>query len=206
MRGLITVLGCTLGLIAGAAPAQAQPTKTVSGTVTAISANSVTVKTGDQDMTFAIDAKTRVIAPGGTTKTKTAVAEGKSGPVLTDFLKDGEAVQIRYHEQGMHAAEIRKIASVSTGPKSETVSGVVSAVSADSVTVKGKTGEWTFTVDAKTTITGSGLGTAAKKMESEGKKPTLSDTVHEGDTVVVTYHDLGATKHAASVRVTQKKG
>src|SRR6266540_42742 len=81
--------------------------------------------------------------------------------------------------------------------------GTVSAVSADSLTVKGKTAEWTFAVDDKTKVQAIGAShkTAAAKAES---KPTpITDFVKVGDEVTVKYHDMGATKHAASVRVTR---
>ena len=83
--------------------------------------------------------------------------------------------------------------------------GAVTAVSADSVTVKGKDAEWTFAVDAKTTVSAPGAShkTAAAKADS---KPTpITDFVKVGDHVSVKYHDMGATKHAASVTVTTAK-
>jgi hypothetical protein len=84
-------------------------------------------------------------------------------------------------------------------------SGAVTAVSADSLTVKGKDGDMTFAVDGKTNVqaTGASHKTAAAKADS---KPTpITDFVKVGDEVAVTYHDMGATKHAASVRVVTAK-
>ena len=43
--------------------------------------------------------------------------------------------------------------------KTISASGVVSAVSANSLTVKGKTAEWTFAVDNDTKVTGTGRAT-----------------------------------------------
>ena len=43
-----------------------------------------------------------------------------------------------------------------------TATGVVSAVTGNSLTVKEKTGDATFTVDNKTVVLGTGLGTAGK--------------------------------------------
>jgi len=210
MRRFITSIGCALVLVGGPALAQAQPTKTVKGAITAIAADSITVKAGAQDMTFVIDSKTEVVAPGGGTKAREAKAAGRAGAAVTDVLKTGQAVEIRYHEKGMQAAFIRAIAAVPAepkpaGPKAQTASGVVSAMSGNSLTVKGASSEWTFTVDEKTTISGSGIGTASKKMISEGKKPSLAALVHEGDTVSVTYHDVDSTRHASVVRITRRK-
>ena len=208
MRRFVLGFGTVLVFLAAPALVQAQPTKRVTGSITTIAADSVTIKTGDgKDMTFAIDGKTQVIAPGGGTKSRAASAEGK-GVTASELLKTGEAVEVRYHEAGMHAASIRAIAAVSSpsaGPKAQTASGVVSAVSGNSLTVKGASDEWTFTVDEKTTVSGTGIGTAGRKLSSEGKKTTLTDFVHEGDTVSVTYHEADNAKVASVVRVTKKK-
>jgi Domain of unknown function (DUF5666) len=209
MRRFILSIGAALLLATAPAVVLAQPTKTVSGEITAIAADSVTVKAADgQEMKFAIDSKTQVIAPGGTTKTSAAKVEGK-GVTVTEVLKAGQAVEVRYHEAGMHAASIRAIASVppapSLSPKSQIVSGVVSAITGTSFTVKAASGELTFTVDGKTVVTGTGVGTAAKKLSTEGKPQAISEFVHEGDTVNVTYHEMGATKHASAIRITARK-
>jgi hypothetical protein len=93
--------------------------------------------------------------------------------------------------------------SVGVQAATKTASGVVSAVSGDSLTVKGKDAgkdaEWTFHVDAKTTVIGKGAGTKAKDMK-DAKKPTqIVDFVKTGDAVTVKYDD--ATKHASEVRL-----
>jgi hypothetical protein len=206
MGRLIIGIGSALMLAAGPALAEAQPTKSVSGTITAISGSSITVKAGAQDMTFAIDGTTEVITPGGGTKSRAAKAEGKAGTTVTELLKAGQAVEVKYHESGMHAASIRTISAVPTPSKSQTAAGVVSAISGTSLTVKGTSEEWTFSVDEKTTVVGIGIGTASKKLTGEGKKPTLTTLLQEGDTVSVTYRDGDSGKHASVVRLTRKKG
>ena len=98
-------------------------------------------------------------------------------------------------------AQEKKAAAAAAADKTMSAAGAVTAVTADSLTVKGKAGEWTFAVDAKTAVTATGAShkTAAAKADS---KPTpITEFVHVGDEVAVKYHD-GATKHAASVRVT----
>jgi Domain of unknown function (DUF5666) len=213
MKRLIAMLGCAVLLAAAPPAAMAQATKTVKGSVTAVGADSITVKVGGKDMTFAVDAKTHVVAPGGSTKTREAKAEGKAGPMLTEVVKTGQAVEVSYHEKGMHAATIQAIAEVAPAatagaapaPKAQTTTGVVSAVSGSSLTIKGKAGDVTFTVDPKTTVTGTGIGTAARKMGEAGAKPTIPDLVHEGDSVSVTYHDMDGTKRASVVRIMRKK-
>ena len=211
MRRFILSIAAALMFVAEPAVVQAQPTKAVKGEITAIAADSVTVKAADgQEMKFAIDAKTQVIAPGGTTKSKAAKPEGK-GVAVTELLKVGQAVEVHYHEAGMHAASIRAIAAVPSapsappGPKAQNASGVVAAVTATSLTVKGSSAEWTFTIDSKTQVTGSGVGTAAKKLSSDGKPLAITEFVNEGDSVNVTYHETGTVKLASGVRITAKK-
>ena len=205
MRRVILVLASAIVVLAMPMLAQAQPTKTVSGSIAAIASDSITVTVDGKEMKFTIDAKTQVVAPGAGTKSRAATAEGK-GVVVTDVLKVGQAVEVKYHDD-MRAANIRTIASVPgpPAPKSQTASGVVSAITGNSLTIKGATGDMTFTVDDKTTVVGTGVGTAGKKLEGEGKKPNLPELLHDGDTVSVTYRDMNGTKHASVVRITKRK-
>lgn len=80
--------------------------------------------------------------------------------------------------------------------------GTVTAVAPASLSVKGKNGDWTFTIDNTTTVTAKGATHKTLELKAEGKKPKLTDFVKVGDTVTVNYHDMGATKHAATIRVT----
>lgn len=212
MKQFVAMLACALLL--SAAPALAQ-TKTVKGKVTSVGANTITVNVAGKDMTFNVDAKTEVVARGASTKSRQAQAAGKTGPGLAEVLKAGEPVEVAYHEAEMHADSVRVIASVppppppagdaSAKPKSMTATGVVSAVSGNTLTIKEKTGDATFTVDTKTLVSGKGFGTAGRKLEDAGGKPTLSEFVKEGDTVAVTYVEEGGAKKASNVRMVQKK-
>ena len=83
--------------------------------------------------------------------------------------------------------------------KSMTASGIVKSVSGSSLVVTAKGKDMTFAVDGSTKFVGKGLGTKAK-----AGSLTATDAVHEGDHVSVSYHDMGGTMHAASVRVTAK--
>lgn len=213
MKRLITLLTCTV--LVASSSALAQATKTVKGSVTNVGANTITVAVAGKDMTFNVDVKTTVVARGAGTKAKAAEAAGKTGPGVAEVLKAGEAVEVVYHEAGMHADTVRAIASVPPPPpapkaaedqktKAATESGVVSAVSGTTLTIKGKAGETTFTVDSKTVVSGTGLGTAGRKITDAGGKPTLGEFLHSGDSVSVTYHDTGVAKMATNVRVTKK--
>jgi hypothetical protein len=89
-------------------------------------------------------------------------------------------------------------------PPSKTLvaSGTVEKVAPDSITVKGKTESWTFTVDKETTVTAKGATHKTLELKSEGKGTKLTDFVKNGDQVTVSYHDMGSMKHAAQIRVT----
>jgi hypothetical protein len=80
--------------------------------------------------------------------------------------------------------------------------GTVSAVAADSLTVKGKTDTWTFMIDKTTAVTAKGATHKSLALQADGKSTMLTDFVKMGDTVTVAYHDMGNMKHAATINVT----
>jgi len=90
----------------------------------------------------------------------------------------------------------------SSAGKAMTASGMVTAVSGSSMTIKSGAKDMTFTIDNATKFVGKGLGTKASK------GPIMAtDAVAMNDRVSVTYHDMGGgTMHAAQVRVMSKAG
>ena len=94
-----------------------------------------------------------------------------------------------------------KGSSSASANKTMTAMGTVASVSASSLTVKGKSGDMTFTVDEKTHVTASGASHKSAANKSDNKPTQITDLVHEGDQVTVKYHDMGSMKHAADVRV-----
>ncbi len=86
-------------------------------------------------------------------------------------------------------------------PKTQTAAGKVSAVTADSVTVKGKDASWTFTVDKDTTVVAKGASHKVASLNADKKPTTITEFVKVDDEVTVSFHDMGATKHAARVTV-----
>lgn len=193
--------------------AMAQTPKTARGTVTAIGADSITVKVADHDMQFAVDPKTTIMTPGGGTKTRQAAAAGATGVKVADLLKTGENVEVRYTGSGgtMRATSIRTVSSAGTAGASpaaaaETTRGTVKSVSADSLTITGSSGggstfTQTFTIDANTKVVGQGAGTATA---AAGGRTVITDLVHAGDSVSVSFHKMGNSLHASDVRVTVK--
>ena len=196
----------------------AQETKMARGTVTALGAESVTVKVGTQEMKFNVDTKTNVEARGAGTATRQAQAAGRPGAKLADVVKVGQAVAVSYTDMGgtLHASRIRAVASVGTSggaasdtkPASESKSanGTVKSIAANSMTITGSSGggatfTQTYTIDGTTKVIGKGAGTAAA---AAGGKTAVTELIGNGDHVTVTYHPTGTTLHAAEIRVTSK--
>ena len=212
------VAGLMVLASAGAVIAAPQEAHEAKGTVSAVTGDSLTVMVKDQPMKFLIDGTTEVVAPGGGTKTRAAKADGKSGVAITSLFEVGQSVDVKYHLPAMHAASVRVLGS-STGAaepkvhapatpeapktKSGSTSGQVTAVSGSSLTLKTASGDTTYTIDGKTRVVGTGLGTKAREDAAVGKKPILTELVAVGDTVSVTSSEAAAT-HATEVRVTKK--
>jgi len=89
-----------------------------------------------------------------------------------------------------------------TQPKTLSAMGTVTAVTTDSLTVKNKAESWTFTIDKTTSVNAKGATHKSLELKKEGKASKLTEFVKVGDSVTVSYHDLGATKHASVIRVT----
>jgi hypothetical protein len=211
-RALIGIAAGVFAVVTAAPAAVAQDTKWVRGTVTAVTGNSITVKAKGRDYTFVIDKTTEVEAPGAGRKTRAAQKAGEAGVSVADIVKVGSGAEVRYHDQAgtLHAANIRAGLPPGEGTTSEdsaktsSASGSVSAVSNDSLTVKGSSESWTFAVDKNTRVIGEGVGTLGRKMKEAGKGMQITDAVGVGDTVTVSFSDVGGTKHAVSVNVTRK--
>jgi hypothetical protein len=207
MRPTFVALALALALVHSQGSALAQSaSKTARGTVTAMSADSVTVKVATVDMTFTVDSKTNVIAAGGSTKERAAQAAGAPGPKLGDVIKVGQPVSVRYRDVGTthHASSITAVNSAGSDPAAtKTSNGTVDAVSATSMTISGSTGpakfNQTFTIDNDTKVVGKGASTATK-----GAKVVITDLVGKGDQVSVSYRMSGTALRASEVRVTTK--
>jgi|SRR3954452_13653451 hypothetical protein len=94
-----------------------------------------------------------------------------------------------------------KADTAKSSAKTMTATGTVSAVTADSMTVKAKEGEMTFVVDGATKVEARGASHKTASMKDDKKPTMVTDFVKTGDTVTVKYHDMGDKKHAANVQV-----
>ena len=66
---------------------------------------SITVEAGGKSMTFTVSSSTHLLAKGSTAKTKERKAAGAPGLVITDMVKVGNSVVVRY--TGTDAVEVR---------------------------------------------------------------------------------------------------
>ena len=101
----LTVLGLTT---AAPVPARAQATvaksATAAGMVKSVTTQSLTIASGGKDMTFTIDAATRFVGAGLTTRSR------KGKIMATDVVGTNDKVRVTYHATAggaMHAASVR---------------------------------------------------------------------------------------------------
>jgi hypothetical protein len=205
MKRILAVAIFATAVLTLVAPRALAQDKSARGTVSAMTADSLTVKVGMTSMTFHIESGTDVVAPGAGTAARRADAAGAPAPSLADVVKVGNPVMINFHDMGMmhHATRVQVISSAGPGggavsTPAMTANGTVTSVSASSlvVTVDGKA--TTFAVDEATDVIGRGAGTAAA---TSGGHLAVTEVVHTGDSVNVTYQEMGSTKHVAEIRV-----
>jgi hypothetical protein len=208
--GRIPVLSAVVAVVLAlsfAAPAGAE-TKWVRGKVTAVSATSITVSVKDKPMTFTVDPSTDIVGAGLGTMTREAQAAGKAGITVMQAVKVGDRVEVHYDVASMKASDIRTGVAggeaASAEDEGHSASGVVTAVTGNSMTIKSDGGEWVFSVDANTKVIGRGLGTMSRQAKEAGKTTTIADLVKVNDRVVVSYHEMAGAKHAGEVRVRTK--
>jgi hypothetical protein len=109
MRRLIAASAAAVlvvGMLATSSVNVAAADKTVMGTVTALSTDSITIKTKDTETKLAVDSKTKVIGTGIGTKSA-QMKEEKKPTQITDLLKVGDLVSATYDEGTTHATEVR---------------------------------------------------------------------------------------------------
>lgn len=210
MKRLWLTLAAAVLLTAVSADAQE---RWVRGTVSAVGSDSITVKSMDTEMKFAVSAKTSVVARGAGTAAQAAEDKGKTGVKLGDFVKVGERVEVHYTESAgaMTATWIRvgvtsgdaKSGSERGSERGSLSNGTVAAVDGSSLTVTAGGKEMKFALDSGTAFVGSGLGT---KAEAAGRKLKPTEVVGKGDVVTVLYEDRAGSLHAIEVRIRRKAG
>jgi hypothetical protein len=99
VRRLSLTLITVLIFAAGVAAADGK-SKSILGSVKSLSSGSFVVDTDKGDMTFAIDAHTKVFAKGASTKTKEKKDAGQGALLISDVVHLGDQVLVRYTEAG----------------------------------------------------------------------------------------------------------
>lgn len=188
-------------------PAHAQ-SKTARGSATTVSDVALTVRVGETNMTFDVDAKTAVEAPGAGRQTRAAQAAGASGIKLTSAIQPGQAVIVTYREANGKkvATNIRRVSSAGPGGAAtsepvQNAAGSVKSVTAQSLVLTSQGKDSTFVIDQATKVIGRGAGTAAG---AAGGRLPMTDLVGAGDSVSISYKAIGSAMHATEVRVTAK--
>lgn len=196
-------LGLALAVALTAAPVHAQ-SKDAQGTVTAVSNSSITIESGGRNMTFSIGRDTALEVKAAARQTRQANTAATPGVTVTEYIKTGNAVVVRYREANSenHAISIRPVSSggssAAAAPEAHVVEGKVKVVSVSQLTVESSGKDMTFAIDGQTDVLARG---ASKTTKAAGGKTTLADFVHSGDTVSVTYRDAAGTPTASQVRI-----
>jgi hypothetical protein len=204
VKRLVSVaVGVMTVVILGSSKLDAQG-KEAQGTVTAVSGSSITIASGAKPMTFVIDKDTKLESKVAARKSRDAKATDTPGVQITDFIKVGTPVLVRYQEANgaNHAMFVRQVSS--PGDASEPhdavkiASGTVKAVSLSQVTLASDGKDMTFAINRDTEVLARG---ATKTTKAAGGTTTIADFVHNGDDVSVSYVDNAGTMTASQVRV-----
>jgi hypothetical protein len=203
VKRLVTVaVGVTTVVILGSSKLGAQG-KEAQGTVTAISSSSLTIASGGKPMTFVVDKATKLEDKAAARKSRDAKTADTPGVQLTDYIKVGNPVLVRYQEANgaNHALFVRQVSSPGDASEHDPVkvaNGTVKAVTLSQVTLASDGKDMTFAINRDTDVLARG---ASKTTKAAGGTTTIADFVHNGDDVSITYVDKAGTLTASQVRV-----
>ena len=101
---ILGTLALAVALTVGASAAQTNPaagkTTSVTGVVTSVTPSSLAIEGKGKTMTFKIDSSTKLLARGSTAKTTERKAAGAPGLSITDMVKPGAQVTVKYMKTG----------------------------------------------------------------------------------------------------------
>jgi hypothetical protein len=98
------------------------------------------------------------------------------------------------------AALVVLVMTLPVGAQQQWVRGTVITMAGDTITVRVGSQDMTFTVDASTTVIGTGAGKADTEARKMGGGPKLSEVVKIGEGVEVHYVAKGAANYASTIR------
>jgi hypothetical protein len=194
---LLIVGAAVVGFAAGIAPVSAQ-TKEARGMVSAVTDSTMTVKTGNEEMTFYIDGDTHLEVRAAARDLQ--AAQPGSKPRVNQFFEAGNPVLVRYREVNgrNHALNIERVGSAG-GPKDSAIAeGKVTSISASQMTIASGDRDFTFAITDETGVLARGASTATK---AAGKGTPVTTFVHSGDLVSVTYQKAAGVITASEIRV-----
>ena len=197
VKRLVTVaLGVMTVVILGSSKLDAQG-KEAQGTVTAISSSSISIASGAKSMTFVIDKATKLESKAAARKTRDAKTSDSPGVQITEYIKVGNPVVVRYEEANgaNHAIFVRAVSSPGDAAaephdSAKVANGTVKAVTLSQVTLASDGKDMTFAINRDTDVLARG---ASKTTKAAGGTTTIADFVQNGDDVSLTYVDKGGT-------------
>ncbi len=172
-----------------------------------MSDSSLTVNVGQRDMTFVVDANTLVEAVGAGHRTREAREAGAAGLKFSTLVSVGSPVLVTYSEANgkNRALNVRPIASAGadggSASESKLATGKVKSITGSTLIVTSGGGDLTFALGPDTKVQATGAGKATK---AAGGRIAITELVGSGDTVSVSYSDVGGRMSASNVRITIK--
>jgi hypothetical protein len=202
-RAGVLVVGTVLAVLVGQTAAEAQ-SKEIRGSAVAVSDSFLSVKAGEQTLSFVINRDTLVEAKGASTRTRRAESAGNSPAItLTDYVKPGDPVLVSYRAaDGKNLAlAVRPISAVGTtgaAGSTKTIQAKVKSISGNALILDQNGRDVRFTLDRETDVLAIGATRATKKA---GGSVPITDLVHAGDLVWVEYLEAAGSMKAVEIQV-----
>ena len=203
-RAGVLVVGTALAVLVGHAAAEAQ-SKEIRGSAVAVSDSFLSVKAGEQTLSFVINRDTLVEAKGASTRTRRAESAGNSPAIkVTDYLKPGDPVLVSYRAaDGKNLAlAVRPISAVGTtgaaADSTKNIQAKVKSISGNALILDQNGRDVRFTLDRETDVLAIGATRATKKA---GGSVPITDLVHAGDLVWVEYLEAAGSMKAVEIQV-----
>lgn len=203
-RAGVLVVGTVLAVLVGHAAAEAQ-SKEIRGSAVAVSDSFLSVKAGEQTLSFVINRDTLVEAKGASTRTRRAESAGSSPAIkVTDYVKPGDPVLVSYRAaDGKNLAlAVRPISAVGTtgaaADSTKNMQAKVKSISGNALILDQNGRDVRFTLDRETDVLAIGATRATKKA---GGSVPITDLVHAGDLVWVEYLEAAGSMKAVEIQV-----
>lgn len=203
-RAGVLVVGTALAVLVGHAAAEAQ-SKEIRGSAVAVSDSFLSVKAGEQTLSFVINRDTLVEAKGASTRTRRAESAGNSPAIkVTDYVKPGDPVLVSYRAaDGKNLAlAVRPISAVGTtgaaADSTKNIQAKVKSISGNALILDQNGRDVRFTLDRETDVLAIGATRATKKA---GGSVPITDLVHAGDLVWVEYLEAAGSMKAVEIQV-----